>query len=95
MQQSYVYMMSNLFRGTLYVGVTADLIKRVFEHQSGLVAGFTKRYKLYRLVYYEIHDDIKEAIQRESQMKAWKRAWKVELIEKTNPQWNDLYATLF
>ncbi len=94
MQLSYVYMMSNIFRGTLYIGVTADLIRRVFEHKNGLTKGFTKRYKLHNLVYYEIHEDICEAIQRESRMKAWKRHWKVELIEKNNPQWKDLYASI-
>lgn len=86
--------MSNKFRGTLYIGVTSDLVRRVYEHREGLIKGFTKKYKLHMLVYYEIHEDIAVAIQHESQIKAWKRAWKVELIEKENPFWNDLYETL-
>lgn len=95
MRHSYVYIMSNKFRGTLYIGVTSDLIRRVYEHQEGLVEGFTKTYKLHMLVYYEIHEDISVAIQRESQMKAWRRAWKMEFFEKTNPYWKDLYDSLF
>jgi len=94
MPSSYVYVMSNQFRGTLYIGVTSDLVKRVYEHRSNAVDGFTKRYGLHQLVYYEIHDDVREAIQRETQMKAWKRQWKIDLIEKDNPYWNDLFDSI-
>ena len=94
MKQSYVYMMSNRFRGTVYIGVTSNLIKRAYEHKTDLIKGFTREHGLHTLVYYEIHSDMREAIQRESQMKAWKRAWKIELIEKVNPFRNDLYASI-
>ena len=91
MKQSYVYILASTYHGTLYIGVTADLVKRVFEHQNDVMDGFTKKYSVHRLVYYETHDDIAVAIQRESQMKAWKRDWKIELIEKANPSWEDLW----
>lgn len=94
-KQSYVYILASKRNGTLYIGVTADLIRRIYEHQNDLVDGFTKKYGVHRLVYYEVFEDIGFAIQRETQMKAWKRAWKIELIETTNPDWKDLYETLF
>jgi putative endonuclease len=94
LQSSYIYIMANKRNGTLYVGVTTDLPKRVYEHREGITKGFTARYGIKRLVYYEIHAALEVAIQRESQIKAWKRAWKIELIEKFNPSWDDLYATL-
>ena len=80
--------------GTLYIGVTNNLIKRVYEHKNDLVEGFTKKYQVHNLVYYEIFDSVYEAISREKQMKKWKRQWKINLIEKINPLWQDLYNEL-
>jgi len=80
--------------GTLYVGVTSDLIKRVWEHQHELVPGFTKRYSVHDLVWYELHDSMESAIAREKTIKEWKRRWKLELIERENPEWKDLYPGL-
>ena len=94
MPGGYVYIMTNRPDGILYVGVTSDLVRRVFEHRSGFVAGFTKRYGLKRLVYFERFDDIRNAIQREHNIKHWPRAWKVRLIGADNPAWNDLYDTI-
>jgi len=88
---SYVYIMSNKINGTLYIGVTSDLIKRVWQHKSGFVSGFTKKYGLKQLVYYEQHHDITEAIHREKQLKKWSRALKLNLINQNNPKWEDLY----
>jgi len=90
----YVYIMASRRNGTLYVGVTNDLARRVDEHRQGTVSGFTKRYGVHRLVYYEEHGDVKEAIEREKQIKKWRRAWKMNLIEDMNPQWCDLAADL-
>ena len=86
--------MSNRKNGTLYIGVTSDIVKRVFEHKEKLVDGFTKKYALDTLVYYELFDSIEEAIKREKQLKKWNRAWKIELIEKFNPTWKDLYKDI-
>jgi putative endonuclease len=86
--------MSNKKDGTLYIGVTKDLIKRVHEHKNSFIESFTKKYNLKQLVYYEIYDDILEAIKREKQLKNWKRAWKVELIVEENSEWKDLYCEL-
>ncbi|MBM3484204.1 MAG: GIY-YIG nuclease family protein [Alphaproteobacteria bacterium] len=94
MNSAYVYIMASRRNGTLYVGVTSDLVKRVYEHREGLVAGFTKRYGVKRLVYYETHDSIRSAIQRESTMKHWSRGWKLALIERDNPEWKDLFPSL-
>ncbi len=91
---AYIYIMTNKTNSTLYIGVTSGLIKRVYEHKNALVDGFTKRYNLKKLVFYEIYDDINSAITREKQLKAWKREWKVELIESQNRDWNDLYDGL-
>ena len=90
----YVYIVTNRPNGTLYLGVTNNLGRRIHEHRSGLHRGFTQRYGLKRLVWYEPHDDIRTAIQREHTMKHWSRAWKVRLILDLNPSWNDLYDTL-
>ncbi len=90
----YVYIMANRKNGTIYVGVTSDLLKRVYEHREGLVAGFTKRYGCKRLVWFEAFDDIQQARQSELQMKEWKRAWKVKRIEEENLDWDDLYPAL-
>jgi putative endonuclease len=87
----WVYIMTNRPNGVLYIGVTADLIRRVYEHRTGAVKSFSKKYNLERLVYFERHEEILLAIAREKAMKKWRREWKVELIEKTNPGWNDLY----
>ena len=90
----WVYFVTNRPNGTLYLGVTNDLIRRTFEHRSRQVEGFTSKYGLTRLVWYEAHDDIRTAIQREHTMKHWERAWKVRLIHAMNPEWRDLYETL-
>jgi putative endonuclease len=90
----WVYFMTDRLKGTLYVGVTGDLARRAWEHREGVVEGFTKRYRLKRLVYTERHEDIRYAIQREKTIKHWSRAWKIALIESQNPEWNDLYDTL-
>ena len=89
----YVYILASENR-TLYIGVTNNLIRRVEEHKDSLVDGFTKQYKINKLVYYEWHTDINYAIQREKQLKNWHRKWKVDLVEKDNRLWNDLYKTL-
>jgi putative endonuclease len=94
MKQPAVYIMASRRKGTLYTGVTGDLIKRVWEHKNDLVEGFTKRYGVHSLVYVEVHQDIGEAIRREKQIKKWNRAWKIALIEKGNREWQDLWPTL-
>ncbi len=94
MKQPAVYILANKRNGTLYVGVTSDLAKRVWEHKNDLVDGFTKRYGVHRLVWYEVHDTMHSAIEREKRIKWWKRRWKLELIERFNPNWEDLYGTL-
>jgi putative endonuclease len=94
MAGGYVYILTNRPNGILYVGVTSDLIRRVFEHRSGFVEGFTKRYGLKRLVYFERFDDIRDAIQREHNIKHWSRAWKVRMIVAANPDWNDLFESI-
>lgn len=94
MKHGYVYILTNKKHGTLYIGVTSDLPKRIHQHREGLIDGFTKNYGLKSLVYYEAHDDITDAIQREKQMKKWRRSWKIELIESMNPLWLDLYNGL-
>jgi putative endonuclease len=90
-KQFAVYIMASQRNGTLYIGVTNNLSKRVYEHREGLVEGFTKRYGVKLLVYYEMFDSISYALQRETNLKRWPRKWKLELIEKDNPQWRDLY----
>jgi putative endonuclease len=89
-----VYILASARNGTLYVGVTSDLIKRVFEHRNDFVEGFTKKYKVHRLVYYEVFGDMTAAITREKQIKKWNRKWKQELIERDNPYWNDLFDSV-
>ena len=95
MKQYYVYVMASKRNGTLYTGITSDLIQRVWQHKSREIKGFTSKYHVNQLVYYEIHDDIIVAIHREKNIQSWKRNWKLQLIEKHNPQWNDLYGSLF
>ena len=90
----YIYILSCQTRGTLYIGVTSDLHKRIHEHRNGLVEGFTKKYGVHRLVYYEIAKDAGTAISREKQLKKWNRAWKFKLVEENNPEWADLYESL-
>lgn len=87
----YVYIMTNRPNGTLYIGVTSDLVKRVYEHRTGAASGFTKRYGLKQLVYFEAHADIETAIAREKAMKFWRRGWKVKRIDDMNPAWRDLF----
>ena len=92
MKPYYTYILASQKKGTMYIGVTCDLIKRVFEHKNDLVRkGFTSRYQIHSLVYFEQTPDIDQAILREKQLKKWKREWKIALIEKTNPGWKDLY----
>ncbi|QOC23822.1 GIY-YIG nuclease family protein [Wenzhouxiangella sp. AB-CW3] len=90
----FVYIVTNRLRGTLYVGVTNNLIRRVWEHRLGLVPGFTQKYRLRRLVYFEHFSDFGHAIEREKRLKRWRRDWKLTLIEKDNPQWQDLYPRI-
>lgn len=92
--QPCVYILATKRNGTLYVGVTSDLPKRILQHKNDLVEGFTKRYAVHDLVWYELAGDMASAILREKQIKEWKRQWKLELIEKFNPYWNDLYPTI-
>ena len=88
--QYYLYILSNKFNGTLYIGVTNDLERRMFEHKNKLLEGFTKQYGLNKLVYFETYQYVNDAIKREKNMKKWKRQWKIDLIEKDNPNWSDL-----
>ena len=94
MKQYYVYLLASKRNGTLYIGVTNDLIKRIWQHKNNAVEGFTKKYNVHKLVYYETADNVNSAITREKQMKRWNRQWKIELIEKHNPTWKDLYYEL-
>ena len=94
MKQFYVYILASKRNGTLYIGVTNNLIRRVYEHKNDLIDGFTKKYDVHLLVYYEQYEDIENAIQREKRLKKWNRQWKIELIERDNPEWNDLYIQL-
>ena len=93
-KQPCVYMLASRRNGTLYVGVTSDLVKRIGQHQNDLVEGFTKRYVVHDLVWFELHDEMQAAIKREKNIKAWQRAWKIEMIEQANPEWRDLYQDL-
>ena len=93
-QASYVYILASKQNGTLYIGVTSDLIKRVWEHKNKLVVGFAAQHNVNKLVYYEQHSDILEAIKREKTLKKWLRKWKLRLIEKNNPHWTDLYEDI-
>ena len=95
MKAGCVYIMANRKNGAIYIGVTSDLVKRVWEHREGVVAGFTRKYGCKLLVWYEAYDDLQEARRRELQMKGWKRAWKIRLIEERNLDWDDLWPTLF
>ncbi len=94
MKSYYVYILASKRNGTLYIGVTNDLVKRVNEHKANLVIGFTSKYNLHTLVYFEETVNISAAIQREKQLKKWNRKWKLDLIEKSKPEWKDLYEDL-
>ncbi|MCE2457314.1 MAG: GIY-YIG nuclease family protein [Dehalococcoidia bacterium] len=89
-----VYILANKRNGTLYIGVTSDLIQRVWQHKNNLAEGFTKRYNVHNLVWYEVHETMESAILRENALKKWRRVWKIELIEKENPRWLDLYKEI-
>ncbi len=89
-----MYILASKKNGVLYVGITNDLVKRIYQHKNNLIEGFTKKYFVHRLVYYETHNNINNAITREKQMKTWQRQWKIALIEKDNPEWSDVYETL-
>jgi putative endonuclease len=90
----YVYILASRRRGTLYIGVTNDLVRRAYEHRQGTADGFTRRYGVARLVYFEATDNVEAAIRREKRLKEWQRAWKIALIEDHNPEWVDLYPSL-
>jgi putative endonuclease len=94
MNKAAVYILSSKPNGTLYIGVTSDLVKRVWQHKNDVIDGFTKEHSVHDLVYFELHEDMVSAITREKQMKAWQRQWKINLIEEANPQWRDLYSDL-
>lgn len=94
MKSYYVYILASKPNGTLYIGVTNDLARRMYEHRSGLVEGFTKQYSVHLLVYFEETTDIRSAIERETCLKRWKRDWKKDLIERSNPEWDDLAESL-
>ncbi|MFA5074427.1 MAG: GIY-YIG nuclease family protein [Nitrospirota bacterium] len=92
--QYYVYIMASKTNGMLYIGITSNIRKRVYEHKNDLADGFTKKYHIHNLVYFEVIHDIHSALSREKQLKKWNRAWKIHLIEKGNPEWRDLYYDL-
>ena len=94
MKQYYVYILASKKDGVLYIGVTSDLVGRTWQHKEGVADGFSKKYWVKKLVYFEVHQDIEQAIIREKQLKKWNRDWKIRLIEEQNPQWNDLYETI-
>jgi len=94
MKNYYVYMLSRKRNGTLYIGVTSDLVMRVYQHKYDLADGFTKWYRVHNLVWYEVHQSPESAIQKEKELKKWRRAWKLDLIEQQNPGWKDLYEEL-
>jgi putative endonuclease len=90
----WVYILASRIGGTLYIGVTNNLVRRVYEHRMDLVEGFTKQHGVHRLVYFEQYDDIEQAILREKRLKKWNRSWKIRLIEENNPNWDDLYPRI-
>jgi putative endonuclease len=93
-KQPAVYILASRRNGTLYIGVTSDLVQRIYQHKNDLVDGFTRRYRVHSLVYYEQHDTMETVIAREKQLKKWNRAWKIQLIEAENPRWKDLWPAL-
>ena len=94
MKTYYIYILASERNGTLYIGVTNNLIRRIYEHKNDLIEGFTNKYNVHKLVYYEQVNDVYSAMQREKRLKKWKRKWKLGLIESVNPDWNDLYEEL-
>jgi putative endonuclease len=94
MKNFYVYIFCSKQNGTLYTGVTSNLVKRVYEHKNNLADGFTRKYSVHLLIWYEVHQTAESAITREKQIKTWKRSWKLKLIEEHNPEWNDLYESI-
>lgn len=94
MKRPFVYIMASQRNGTLYIGVTSDLVKRVWEHKQNVVDGFTKKYGVHLLVWFEAHEEMASAIAREKALKEWKRIWKLKLVEQANPTWRDLYADI-
>jgi putative endonuclease len=94
MRNYYVYILASKRNGTLYIGVTNDLIRRVWEHKNNFVKGFTQKYKVHNLVYYEQTENVEAAIVREKRLKFWQRKWKIRLIEENNPDWKDLYTEI-
>jgi putative endonuclease len=90
----WVYILASRIGGTLYIGVTNDLVRRVYEHRTGAVPGFSKRHQVHRLVYFESFSDVEYAIQREKRLKKWNRSWKIRLIEEANPNWDDLFPAI-
>ncbi|MDD5180874.1 MAG: GIY-YIG nuclease family protein [Gallionellaceae bacterium] len=93
-KQPAVYILASGYNGTLYIGVTSNLIQRIWQHKNDLVEGFTEKYGVHSLVYYEVHEQMLAAIEREKQLKKWNRQWKIDLIEKMNPAWKDLWEEL-
>ena len=93
-KQPAVYILASKRNGTLYIGVTSNLVKRIWEHRNNIVEGFTQKYGVHQLVWYELHGTMESAIMREKRLKEWKRAWKLKLIEEKNPEWRDLYETI-
>ncbi|PIU57147.1 MAG: endonuclease [Deltaproteobacteria bacterium CG07_land_8_20_14_0_80_38_7] len=91
MKRYFIYILASQRNGTLYIGVTNDITRRVYEHKNNLIEGFTKKYKVHLLVYFEEFQNVEAAITREKQLKRWKRSWKLRLIQTENPEWNDLY----
>lgn len=93
-KQPAVYILASRYNGTLYIGVTSNLIQRIWQHKNDLVEGFTEQYGVHSLVYYELHEQMLAAIEREKQLKKWNRQWKINLIEKVNPSWKDLWLDI-
>ena len=94
MKSYYVYILASKRNGTLYIGVTNDLVHRVYDHKSRTIQGFTEKYGVHNLVYYESYTDVRDALTREKRLKKWKRQWKINLIETKNPDWRDLYEQI-
>lgn len=94
MKEFYTYILASKKNGTLYIGVTSDLVKRIWEHKNNVTESFTQKYSVHTLVYYEIHSDFDTAVTREKKLKNWRREWKIKLIEENNPDWKDLYEGL-
>jgi putative endonuclease len=94
MKYYFVYILASKKNGVLYIGVTNELVRRVYEHKNNMIKGFTKKYNVHRLIYYETFNDPYHAIQREKRLKKWNRDWKIRLIKIVNPEWKDLYDTL-